>query len=258
MNSSLYISKTGLQAQDLNLQYISNNIANASSTAYKASKAEFGALMTQMVREASPSDGSATGGLQVGTGVKAVGSITDFSQGEAVQTNRELDVMIQGEGYFKVLNDDGEEFYTRKGSFIVNEDGNLATLDNYVLSPQISIPSEATSITFNSDGIVTVTTPDNTSGEDIGQIELYRFVNQNGLKSLDSSLYGKTETSGDEISGFPNESSFGSLSQNYLEGSNVDTVTEMVNMITAQRSYELASKTLNTSNEMLEALNNVV
>ncbi|WP_210498414.1 flagellar basal-body rod protein FlgG [Vibrio crassostreae] len=258
MNGSLLTSKTGLQAQELQLQYISNNIANASTASYKASRPEFAALMAVKVREASSSEGSATGGLQVGTGVKAVGMVVDYSQGQPIQTGRELDVMIQGDGFFKVVNEDGDEYYTRKGSFVIDEDGMLSSLSNYTLDPQIEIPEDAETVTFEKDGTVIAKSVDNPEGDEVGQIELYRFINNNGLKQMDDGLYQMTESSGDEIAGDPNDSSFGYLLQGYTEGSNVDTVTEMVNMITAQRGYEMASKTMNASNEMMQSLNNIL
>lgn len=258
MNGSLYTSKTALQAQELSLQYISNNIANMKTTAYKATRGEFSELMAVKIREASPAEGSATGGLQVGTGVKAVGTLTDFKQGQPILTNRELDVMIQGDGFFKVTNADGQEFYTRKGAFIVNEDGKLSTVDNYVLDPEIEIPDNTKNILFEKDGRVVAITPDAVEGEEVGQMELYKFINPNGLRQTDGGMYEITESSGDEISGEPEEDGFGNILQNYLEGSNVDGVTEMVNLISAQRGYEMASKSLNASNEIMKTLNNSV
>lgn len=258
MNGSLLTSKTGLQAQDLQLQFISNNIANASSSAYKASRPEFAPLLAVNVRETSTADGAASGGLMVGTGVKAVGSVVDFGQGQAILTDRETDIMIQGEGFFKVTNEDGDEFYTRNGSFIVNEDGELSTISNYILEPAIDIPEDAETITFNRDGTIVVKSTDNPEGEEVGQIELFKFMNNNGLRQLDSGLYQATDTSGDEIAGIPDADSFGYVLQGYVEGSNVDTVTEMVNMISAQRNYEMASKSLEASNTLMQQLNQIV
>ncbi len=258
MNGALLTSKTGLQAQDLQLQYISNNIANASSNTYKASRPEFAPLMSIQVRDTSATDGGASGGLSVGTGVQAIGKVVDFSQGQPVATERETDIMIQGNGFFKVTNEDGDEFYTRNGAFIVNEDGQISTIDNYVLDPAIDIPDDAETITFNRDGTVVVKSTANPEGEEVGQIELYKFMNNNGLRQLDSGLYQAADTSGDEIAGLPDEDSFGYILQGYVEGSNVDTVVEMVNMIDAQRNYEMASKCLEAANSLMQTLNNVV
>ncbi len=258
MNGSLLTAKTGLQAQELNLNFISNNIANASTAAYKATRPEFAQLMAVTISEASTVEGGAAGGLQVGTGVTATGMVVDFSQGQPIQTDRELDAMIGGNGFFKVVNEDGDEFYTRGGSFVLDEDGRFSTITNYTLEPEITVPEDVESILINKDGTVIGKSTANPEGEELGQIELFRFMNNNGLRQLDGGLYQISDTSGDEIAGLPDADGFGYLMQNYVEGSNVDTVTEMVNMIDAQRAYEMSSKALEASNQTMQQLNQVV
>ncbi|MDK9793910.1 flagellar basal-body rod protein FlgG [Vibrio sp. D431a] len=258
MNATLYAAKTGLSAQDLKLTYIANNIANAESTAYKAQRPEFAALMSKKVREPSATEGAAAGGLQIGSGVQAVGTVTDFSQGIVQETKRKYDLMIQGDGFFKVIKEDGSELYTRNGAFMVNEDGDLATHDNYLLEPSINIPDNATSVEIDRKGKVLVRYSDNPEGEELGEIELYKFINPNGLLQLDGGMYAATESSGDEIAGIGDEDGFGYLMQGYLEGSNVNTINEMVAMITAQRAYDSSSKALQAANQTQQQLTQVI
>lgn len=258
MNGALLTSKTGLEAQNLQLQFISNNIANAETKGYKATRPEFASLMTVSLREPSSSEGSAIGGLQVGTGVRAVGSITDFSQGQPVGTERTLDIMIQGEGFLPVITEEGDRMYTRNGALLVDEEGRLSTVDNYILDPEIVIPENTEAIEFDREGIVSVITTDDDEAIELGQIELVRFINNNGLKHIDGGFYTRTETSGDEIVGYPNQEGFGSILQNYLEGSNVNTIDQMVKMITAQRGYEMSSKAMSAANSTMQSLNNVI
>ncbi|CAH7369850.1 flagellar basal-body rod protein FlgG [Vibrio chagasii] len=258
MNSTLYTAKTGLSAQDLKLTYIANNIANSETTGFKAQRPEFAALMTKKIREPSASEGAAGGGLQIGTGVQAVGTITDHSQGQIIETQRQYDLMIQGDGFFKVIKDDGTELYTRNGTFMVNEDGDLATFNNYLLEPSIAVPDNATSIIIDRMGVVTALYSDDAEGDEIGEIELYKFINPNGLLQLDGGTYAMTESSGDEIAGTPDEDGFGYLMQGYVEGSNVDTISEMVNMISAQRTYDMASKSLQSANQTMQQLTQVL
>ncbi|ELP6119118.1 TPA: flagellar basal-body rod protein FlgG [Vibrio vulnificus] len=259
MNAALFTAKTGLEAQNARLQSISNNIANAETDGFKASRPEFAALMSINVQAASSAEGAATGGLQVGTGVGIVGSITDFSQGHAKQTDRTLDVMIEGDGFLAVNKEDGTRLFTRGRTLVVDQEGRLSTSDNYKLSPEISIPDNATKIQFNPNGQVMVKTADSDELTEVGQLEIVKFANVNGLTHVSGGYYQKNiDTSGDELIGIASEDGFGSIRQGFLETSNVNTVNELVDMINAQRGYEMASKAVKASSETMKTLNNSI
>lgn len=259
MNGALLSAQTGLEAQNLRMQFISNNLANAETSGYKASRPEFVALMTMKVREPSAADGAASGGLQVGTGVQTLGSVTDFSQGAPVETKRALDIMLDGEGFIPVVKEDGTRLFTRGGTFNLDQDGRIVTMENYALDPEVSIPDNAEGIVINKDGVIEVKTADADELTEVGQIEIIKFLNPNGLQSVAGGYYEKLiDTSGDEIVGTASENGFGSIMQGYTESSNVNTITELVNMINAQRGYEMNAKAMKAAGDMMSTLNNTM
>lgn len=252
MMRSLYTAATGMYAEQLNIDNIANNMANVSTTGFKKSLVQFQDLIYQTVKEA----GSLTAGdtmrpveLTVGLGVKPVGTQKSFIQGSLVSTGSELDVAINGDGFFQIQKADGETYYTRDGSFKVTEEGRLTNSDGYYLTPDITLPADTESVTITADGYVLATVAG--ASQQVGQIELARFINPAGLKSIGGNLYAATDASGEATTGAPNSTSFGSLEQKYLENSNVVIVDEMVNMISAQRAYELNSKVVRTAEDMI-------
>ncbi len=258
MNVALYSSATGMQAQQLNLDTIANNLANVNTTGFKKSKIEFQDLLYQQNRAAG-SDGGAgnlvPSGMQVGAGSRVVSTAKIFSQGQLTQTDEKLDVAIQGDGFFEIQRPDGTSAYTRDGSFKLTSTGQVVTNDGLpVLSGVQPIPPGATNISIARTGDVTVTTNDGTTSF---RIQLVRFANPTGLENAGGNLYLETPASGTPELGNPGEQGFGGIIQGYLEGSNVNVVNEMVNMIVAQRAYEINSKAIQTSDTMLQEINNL-
>lgn len=259
MNGALLTAQTGLEAQDLRMKFIANNLANAETTGYKASSPEFAALMTIKIREPSGTEGAASGGLQVGTGVKTLGSVVNFTQGSPVETSRELDIMIDGDGFLPVLKEDGSRLFTRGGALTLDSEGRIVTMDNYTLDPEIIIPENTETISFNQNGVVEVKTSDSDELIEIGQLEIVKFLNPNGLRLSGGGYYEKIiDTSGDELIGTPSEDGFGAIMQGYTESSNVNSISELVNMINAQRGYEMNAKSMKAAGDMMSTLNNVV
>lgn len=258
---ALRTAASGMYAQELNIEAISNNIANISTTAYKKNKAQFQDLMYQQVN-VSPINGDQSSSavsantLQVGNGVQPTSTEKMFSQGDMTQTNNQLDLAISGQGFFQVKKPDGTYAYTRDGSFKVNSDGKIVTSSGYYLDPSVTIDENTLNVMIGKDGTVTATKVGGTMSV-IGNIELARFVNPGGLTSIGDNLYVQTEASGTPIIGTPNASAFGSLNQGYLEASNVDIVEEMIQMISAQRAYEINSKTVQTVEQMMQMANNL-
>ncbi|HLP03249.1 MAG TPA: flagellar basal-body rod protein FlgG [Opitutaceae bacterium] len=259
MNVSLYSSATGMQAQQLNLDTIANNLANVNTTGFKKSKLEFQDLLYQQTRAAGADSGAGNqvpSSLQVGAGSRVVSTAKIFTQGTLSQTGEELDIGIQGEGFFEIQRPDGTSAYTRDGSFKLSATGQVVTNDGFpVLSGFQPIPNGAKAISVSQTGEVTVTTAD--GGSTNFQIQLVRFANPTGLENAGGNLYLETTASGTPELGNPGTEGFGSTIQKYLEGSNVDTVTEMVKMIVAQRAYEINSKAIQTSDQMLQEVNNL-
>ncbi len=257
---SLWIAATGMEAQQLLIDNISNNLANVNTVGFKRSRLNFEDLMYQSVRmpgaATSPTTTTPTG-IQIGLGVRPVATEKIFLMGNLQQTGNPLDLAIEGDGFFQVTLPDGTIAYTRDGTFKLDSDGNIVTANGYPLEPTISIPAGTTSIHISSDGIVSVTQSGSSTPTEVGNIELARFVNPGGLKSIGKNLYLPTPASGDPETGVPGEDGMGSIVQGFLEMSNVNVVEEMVNMIVAQRAYEINSKSIQTSDEMLQMANNM-
>ncbi|MFN3135400.1 MAG: flagellar basal-body rod protein FlgG, partial [Candidatus Kryptonium sp.] len=246
----------------INIDVIAHNLANVNTTSFKRSRAEFQDLMYQILK--APASSSTQNGniessseIQIGTGVQTVATLRDFEQGDLQPTNNPLDVAINGEGFFQVRKPDGTIAYTRDGSFKLSRDGRLVNSSGYVLEPEIIIPETAVAVSISRDGIVEILNVGETEPIEVGRIELVKFVNPAGLRSIGNNLYVETQASGQPIFGAPGSEGFGELMQGYLEASNVDIVEEMVNMIIAQRAYEINSKTIKTVEEMLQMANNL-
>lgn len=254
---SLNIAATGMQAQQMNVDVISNNLANLTTTGFKRQRAEFQDLLYQNIaRSGTASSDAGTivpTGIQLGLGVKTGAIYRINEQGTLLQTNNDFDVAISGKGYFQITLPDGEPAYTRDGSFQVNQNGELVTAQGYIVSPGISIPDDALSVEVNASGEVIVTLPDN-SKSNVGQLDLINFINEAGLQPLGNNMFSETEASGTPLAGFAGQEGFGNIEQRYLEQGNVDSITEITLLITAQRSYELNSRVISTSDEMLQAL----
>lgn len=253
MAQSLFVAATGMVAQQKHVDAISNNIANVNTTSYKRGRAEFQDLLYQTVR--APGAQSAAGniipsGLQFGTGVGLIGITNVFTQGPLTQTGNPFDIAIEGDGFFQIILPNGEIGYTRDGSFEVNQDGDVVTSDGFPLEPAITIPNDAITVTIGLDGNVDATLSD-LSISNLGQIEVARFVNPSGLLQLGRNTYSESEASGPPILSNPTEDGAGTLRQNFLEGSNVEVVQEIVDLIVAQRAFEMNSDVLRTSDEMM-------
>ena len=260
MIRSLWTSATGMQAQALNLDVIANNLANVNTAGFKKSRAEFQDLLYETLRPAGTSSSQDTQvptGIQIGHGTRPSTVLKIFSQGSMENTKNELDLAIEGDGFFQIILPNGETAYTRDGSFKLDSDGLIVNSDGFALEPEISIPSDALSISVGIDGTVSVLQAGDSTPSEIGTIELARFVNPAGLISTGRNLYITSEASGDEMTGTPGEDGLGSIAQGFLEMSNVSVVDEMVSMITAQRAYEVNSKSIQTADEMLQMANNI-
>ncbi|MEN9864505.1 MAG: hypothetical protein RL748_95 [Pseudomonadota bacterium] len=257
MIRSLWISKTGLDAQQTQMDVIANNLANVSTAGFKRSRAVFEDLLYQNLRQPGGQSSQQTtlpSGLQLGTGVRPVATERIHTQGNIQQTGNSKDVAINGEGFFQVLLPDGATAYTRDGSFQTDSNGQLVTASGYVIQPAITVPANALSLTVGRDGTVSVTTPGTTAATQIGTLQLSTFVNPAGLESKGENLYVETGSSGTASSNTPGTNGSGVLSQGYVETSNVNVVEELVNMIQTQRSYEINSKAITTSDQMLQRL----
>lgn len=259
---ALRTAASGMYAQELNIEVISNNIANINTTGYKRNKAEFQDLMYQQV-SVNPVNSSIPGinnnpsnSIQVGNGVVPTSTAKIFTQGDIIPTSNQMDFAIQGDGFFQVRKADGTFAYTRDGSFKVNADGRIVTSSGYVVDPELSLDENAVGLSVGKDGTVSVQDAGGNSYV-LGNIELARFMNPGGLKALGNNLYAQTESSGVPIIGTPGKDGFGDINQGYLESSNVDIVEEMIAMIAAQRAYEINSKTVQTVQEMMRMANNL-
>jgi flagellar basal-body rod protein FlgG len=254
MMRALYSGASGMHAQSLNMDVISNNLANINTTGFKKSRAEFQDLIYQTLREPGAKSTIATEiptGMQVGLGVKPIAINRIFSQGNFKQTGNALDMVIEGDGFFQVTMPDGTIAFTRDGSFSKDSTGRVVTNDGYPVEPALTIPADAISITIGNDGTVSILRPGETEATEVGTIQLTKFVNPAGLKSLGKNLYLNTTSSGDPIQGTPGLEGLGTIAQGYQEMSNVDIVEELVGMIIAQRAYESNSKTIRAADQML-------
>ena len=257
MIRSLFIAKTGLEAQQTNLDVITNNLANVSTNGFKKSRAVFEDLLYQNVRQPGAQSSQQTqlpSGLQIGTGTRTVATERIFSQGNPQQTGNSKDVMINGSGFFQVLLPDGTQAYTRDGSFQSDANGQLVTSSGYVIQPPITVPNNALSVTVGRDGTVSITTPGTAAATQIGALQISTFVNPAGLESRGENLYVETSASGTANSNTPGTNGAGVLMQGFVETSNVNVVEEMVNMIQTQRAYEINSKAITTSDQMLQKI----
>lgn len=257
MINSLWISKTGMQAQQTQLDVISNNMANVSTNGFKRANAVFEDLMYQNLRQVGAADTEQNNlptGLQVGLGVRTVATARNFTQGSLQQSGNQLDLAINGSGFIQVAMPDGTTGYTRDGSLQVDGQGQLVTSSGLTVAGGITIPSEAQSITVGKDGVITVKLPGNATPQQVGNIELASFVNPAGLEPLGGNMYAETVASGNPINGAPGSAGMGQLMQGYVETSNVNVVQELVTMIQTQRAYEMNSKAIQTSDQMLQRL----
>lgn len=259
MIRALYTAATGMNAQETNIDVISNNLANVNTTGFKKGRADFQDLMYQMAMEPGAQTSQNTrnpSGIQIGLGVKTAAVQKVFTQGDLVSTGNELDMAIEGEGFFQIQRPDGTLAFTRSGNFRLNDQGTIVTPDGFTLDPVIQVPQDATSISIAQDGIVTVKQPGQAIPQQIGQITAVRFPNPAGLKALGQNMYEETGSSGVPLQGLFNQLGFGRVSQKFLETSNVSVVEQVVNMITAQRAYEANSKAITSSDDMLsQAIN---
>ncbi|WP_290874357.1 flagellar basal-body rod protein FlgG [Aquabacterium sp.] len=257
MMRSLWISKSGMEAQQTQLDHISHNLANSGTNGYKQSHAVFEDLMYQNLRQGGANSSEQTTlptGLQVGLGVRPVATSRQFTQGNLQQTSGNLDIAINGKGFFQITQPDGTTGYTRDGAFQLDNQGQIVTNNGYVLQPGITVPANATNLTIGADGTVTANLPGQTALANLGQIQLATFINPAGLEPKGQNLFTETVASGTPQTGAPTTSNLGSLSQGFVETSNVNVVQELVQMIQTQRAYELNSKAIQTSDQMLQKL----
>jgi flagellar basal-body rod protein FlgG len=257
MIRSLWISKTGLDAQQTQMDVIANNLANVSTNGFKRTRAVFEDLLYQNIRQPGAQSSQQTqlpSGLQLGTGVRSVATERNFSQGNLQETGNSKDVAIQGEGFFQVLLPDGATAYTRDGSFQVDSQGQLVTASGFAIQPAISIPADATSITVGRDGTVSITQAGDATVTEVGALQLATFINPAGLMAKGENLFVETSASGNANTNTPGTNGSGTLAQGFVETSNVNVVEELVNMIQTQRAYEINSKSITTSDQMLQKL----
>ena len=260
MIRSLWTSATGMQAQELNIDVISNNLANVNTSGFKKSRAEFQDLLYESIRPAgaaSSQDTTVPTGIQLGHGTRPAAVQKMFTQGDFQNTKNELDWAIEGDGFFQIELPNGETSYSRSGEFKLDADGRIVNPDGFLLVPELSIPTDTVSISVGMDGTVSALQAGDSTPSEIGTIELARFVNSAGLVSMGKNLFITSEASGDEMTGTAGENGLGTLAQGFLEMSNVSVVDEMVNMITAQRAYESNSKAIQAADDMLQLANNV-
>jgi flagellar basal-body rod protein FlgG len=259
MLRALWTAALGMQAQQQGVDNIANNLANANTTGFKQAKIVFQDLLYQTVR--APGEGDAgtsqPATLQMGHGAMAIATVRNFQQGGLTETQNPLDLAINGEGFLQITRPDGSIAYTRDGTFTLNAEGTIVTQSGLRLEPEITIPPDANRIDITQDGVVMATIPGEIEPVELGQLELTRFNNEAGLLSIGGNLYEQTSASGEPIIGTPGQNGLGMIVQGYLENSNVQVVQEMVNLITAQRAYELNTKVVTTADQMLQQANQI-
>jgi flagellar basal-body rod protein FlgG len=259
MSQALWVAKTGLDAQQTRMSVISNNLANVNTTGFKQGRAVFEDLLYQNVRQSggqTSQDTELPSGMNLGTGVRIVATEKLFTQGSMLQTENALDVAIKGRGFFQIMLPDGNLAYTRDGTFQRNAQGEMVTASGYTVQPGITIPDGAQSITIGGDGVVSIQLAGQPAPSQVGSLETVDFINPVGLQPIGENLYIETASSGTAQAGTPGLNGFGALVQGALEGSNVNVVSELVNMIETQRAYEMNSKAISTSDQMMQYLNN--
>ncbi len=257
MMNALWVSKTGLNAQDHGLSVISNNLANVATTGFKKDRAVFEDLIYQIQRQPgalSSQDSRLPSGLQIGTGVKVAGTQKIFTTGGLQETSQPLDMAINGRGFFQITMPDGSISYTRDGTFHMDAEGQIVNASGFLLEPAITIPDQTNTMTISRDGIVSTTLFGETEPTEIGQIEIVDFINPAGLQAMGGNLFLESASSGAPQAGVASEAGYGSMEQGFLENSNVNVVEEMVQMITVQRAYEMNSKVVSSADQMLQYL----
>ena len=257
---TLGIAATGMQAQQVNVDVIANNIANANTTGFKVGRAVFQDLIYQtMQREgaANPDGTVRPVGVDIGLGVQAAGVVRLNTQGGMLQTDNQLDLAIEGDGYLIVTRPDGTEAYTRAGSLMLSPEGEIVTLDGNLIEPAMVVPENTTDVEITPEGLVLAYTPDAIEPEEIGQLTLATFINDAGLKPIGNNLLLETVASGEPFIGNPGEEAVGIVRQGFLEGSNVDPIKQMTDLITAQRTYEMGAKALKAADEMMQTANQI-
>jgi len=263
MMRTLAIAATGMQAQELNVEVISNNIANLNTTGYKRRIAAFQDLLYQSINrdvgaQTTVGGNMAPVGSQIGLGVKDAGIYKDNGQGSLTQTNNTYDIAIQGRGFFQITDSSGNVFYTRAGTFNPNQDGLLVDPQGFTLDPSITIPNDAISVTINPQGEVLAVTDTSKAATNLGRITLVNFVNESGLRPVGNNNLVETQASGTPLISNPGEAGYGTLQEGFLEASNVDAVKEITSLITAQRAYELNSKVVTTGDEIMKTITSMV
>ena len=258
---SLWTATSGMSAQNLNMDVIANNLANVSTSGFKKSRADFQDLLYQIMKvPGSPTsaDTKSPTGIQVGLGVKPAAITKVFTEGDIVQTQNTLDVAIEGAGFFQVSMPDGNTAYTRAGNLKLDGEGRITTSDGYPIQPEIVIPEDAREVTISEAGVVSAIVGSDTTSTELGNIDLADFVNGAGLGAIGRNLFRETEASGAALVGTPGSNGIGTLLQGYVENSNVNLVEEMTHMITSQRAFEINSKVITTSDEMMQTVTNMV
>ena len=257
MMNALWVSKTGLEAQDLALTTVSNNLANVSTTGFKKDRPVFEDLIYQIQRQPganTSADSRLPSGLQLGTGVRTAGTQKIFTEGSLEITDNPLDLAINGRGFFQILMPDGTIGYTRDGTFHINNEGVVVNANGYPLEPEIAIPDQTSELNISQDGIVQAVMFGDPAPQELGQIDIVDFINPAGLQSAGGNIFMETAASGAPQAGVPSEDGFGAMIQGALENSNVEVVEELVKMITVQRSYEMNSKVVSAADQMLQFL----
>lgn len=259
MTQALWIAKTGLDAQQTRMSTISNNLANVNTTGYKYSRPIFNDLLYQTVRQPGAQSSQNTeipSSLMVGTGVRTMSTQKFYSQGNIIQTENSMDVAISGRGFFEILLPDGDTAYTRDGTFQLDSNGRMVTSNGYQLQPAVTVPANTISITIGEDGVMSALVAGSTAPTQIGAIQLADFINPAGLQPMGDNLLKETAASGAATRGTPGQTGLGQTLQGALESSNVNVVEELVNMIETQRAYEMNSKAISTSDQMLQYASN--